>query len=176
MCILKRIAAFYILIFFVSGCNDTYQTIQNYTITPANKPPAGDSIVKDSASNFYFSRIKLKNTGGLCAKFILEPQHKNKRLCMVVSGKIRSNYPYSNATVTFAASDDKGEVLIWRAIFLKYYFVDRNTWCPFRDSIFVEPSTKGKYYRDIIAFAYLGPSEKENFDIDTLKLEVRARN
>lgn len=175
MQIVKKIVAAGILIFFLYSCDDKYNTIQTFKVTANNRSATADTVMKDGSGNFYFSRLRTPGTAGLIATYTLSTEHQNKGIYALVSGRIRTNYAHSNASIAFAAYDDKNEVLVWRAVFLRYYFTDIDQWCAFKDSIYFPANTKGKYYKSISALAFLGNSMKENFDIDTLKVEIKEK-
>ncbi len=171
-----RIVIFLIVtLFFLAGCSDKYQVIQSITVTPNINKPTGDTIILDSTKKFYFSRLRAKGTGGLIGTYKVTADHVNKQLYIVVSGRVRTNYAHSNSTITVAVNDDQKNTIVWRAMSLKYYFTEINKWCPFKDSIMLAPNTDGKYYNEISVLTFMGPSESENFDIDTLKIQVKEK-
>jgi len=175
MQIVKKIAPLILIIFFLYACEDKYSTLKSFNITAAGRSATADTIIKDSINNFYFSRLRYPNTGGLSATYTLTPEHQNKRLYVVVSGRARTNYAQSNAAIVFTAYDDREELLLWHALSLQYYFTDINKWCAFKDSLFFHPAVKNKYYGKISVVAYLGNATNERFDIDTLKVEIKEK-
>lgn len=165
----------FLLIFFYA-CDDKYATFEKSVITVHNnRSGSADTVMKDQGTDFFYSRLRKKNTGGLSAICFIGPAHQNKKMWVVVSGRVRTNYAHSNSTITLSATSKENEVLLWRAIFLKYYYTDCNKWCYFKDSINLPAGYFNKAYTAITAFAYLGDSEKENFDLDTLKVEFKEQ-
>lgn len=130
---IKKVFLLILIIFFLQSCGEKYSTFQHYETTVKNNKPAGDTIVKDSILNFYFSRLCKPGAGGLKASCWIGPAHQNKKMWVVVSGRMRTNYAHSNATITFSAIGKNNEIVLWRAIFLKHYAEDINKWCFFKD-------------------------------------------
>ncbi len=173
MVILKIILPFFILLIF--SCDDKYQTFDSKLVKADSKSSSSDTIISDSIQKFSFSRLRRPETQGLRASFIISPAQRFKQLYIVVNGKIRTNYAYSNSTISISAEDSLKNILIWRAIFLRYYYTEINEWCYFKDSIFLPNNFDGKYYSKISAFTLLGPSSSENFDIDQLNVEIKEK-
>ncbi len=172
----KKITTLIVSIFFLSACDDRYITLKTLTITAnTNKPGTSSVVMVDSLKHFEYSRLKGKSQGGLIGTYTVTPEHSNKQLYVIVSGKIRTNYAHSNSNIIIAATDDKNELILWRGIYIQYYYTEINKWCPFKDSMLLPPSVNNKYYKEVSALAYLGNSENENFDIDTLKIEIKEK-
>ena len=162
---LKKFTLLFTVIFLLVSCTDEYKTIQSLNITSKNNKAGTSSLsILDSVTKLTFSRLNTKAAGGLIGTFKVGSDYKNKALWFVVSGKIRTNYAHSNATITFAGNEQNGEIILWRAIYLRYFFTENNKWCFFRDSILVPPNINQKYFSEISAFAFLGNSEAENFE------------
>ena len=170
-----RIFLFFFLILILCSCEDQFKTFEAQSITAANnKPGTADTVMTDSTGNFKFSRLRIPASSGLTASFKINGEHRKKALWMVCNGRVRSNFVHSNATITMAAVSPENEVVVWRAVFLKYYIVDVNRWCHFRDSLYLGPTANNKPYGTISVFAFLGGDSKgENFDMDTLHVELR---
>ncbi len=160
-----------LLVFFNFSCDDKFKTFDS-KILPANriKISGSDTIIKDSTENFYFSRLSKQGVGGLGTTFTISPEHKNKDLYVVVSGRVRTHYVFTNSTITISAINQKNEVISWQGIFLRYYYTECDKWCHFSDSIFLP----GKDYKLVNAFTFLGAPD-ESFDIDTLKVDIKEK-
>lgn len=172
---LKKITALFIVIFFLSGCQDKFVSIQHFTITPSENKTGSAEIIKDSLLNFSFSRLRIKSTDGFFTDYAMPVEHQNKVLRIIVSGNVRTNYAHSNAHIVFMGFDSGKEMITWRAVPLRYYFYEINKWSSFKDSIDLAPSTNGKYYNSIHVAASLGNSDNEFFDVDTLKIEFKEK-
>ncbi|MBK9284297.1 MAG: hypothetical protein IPM51_08225 [Sphingobacteriaceae bacterium] len=159
---------------FLSACKEDYKTIQKFTVTPANREPKGDTIMHDNQGNFDFSRIVKKNEAGLTALINISEENRNKKIWVIFSGRLRTNYAHSNATISIAAIGLNQTIVVWNASFLKYFVTEINQWCPFKDSILLPREKLEQKYSMINTMAFLGNSENENFDVDTLKVEYRV--
>jgi hypothetical protein len=176
MQILKSSCIFIFIVLLLSNCNDKYNTFQSAVVTVSNnKGVANDTIIKDSVFNFSFSRLQKATARGLNATFTITPEHQEKDLYIVVSGKARTNYAHSNSSITLSAVSSKGELIAWKAFLLKYYYVDNNKWCYFKDSIFLKDNVDSKFYSVINVFGMLGDSKTENFDLDTLHVQLKEK-
>jgi hypothetical protein len=163
------------LCLLLASCEDRYAVIQTLAITPEALPGRADTVMTDAAGNFRFSRIKTRATGGLNAGWTLPEERRNKELCVVVTGRARSNYAHSNADIVLAASSPTNKLTVWRAVHLRYFNVDENHWFPFRDSFLLKATAENEVYSSMNIFAFLGDSEKETFDMDTLKVIIKEK-
>jgi hypothetical protein len=171
-----RISLFLFLILILCGCEDEFRTFDVQTITVANNKPGSltrDTIMMDSAGKFKFSRLRFPSSSGLNATCVIDETHREKPLWVVFSGRVRSNYAHSNATITMAAVSPENGMLVWKGSLLRYYVVDVNRWCHFRDSFYLEATFNNKPYGSVSVFTFLGDSEREDFDVDTLHVEFR---
>jgi hypothetical protein len=178
-----RISLFLFLILILCSCEDKFRTFDVQTITVANnkrdtrdtinKPGVQDTVMTDSTGKFRFSRLRFPSSRGLTATCMIEETHREKPLWIVFSGRVRSNYAHSNATITMAAVSPENGMLVWNGSLLRYYITDVNRWCHFRDSFYLESTFTNKPYGEVSVFTFLGDSEHENFDVDTLHVEFR---
>ena len=173
---IKKIILFFSLNILLHSCGDKFVNVCESVITvDNNRPNTGDTVLFDSINKFKFSRVNKRDASTLVASFTLPKEHQNKALWVVFCGKARTNFAYSNSSITLAAMSEKGECLVWRAVLLKYYFTDINKWCYFKDSMFLKPNFDGKFYNEISTFGFSGVSQGENFDMDSLKVIIKAK-
>jgi hypothetical protein len=52
-------------------------------------------------------------------------------------------------------------------------FIGNNNWSAFRDSVIFPRNFFGKKYSLITGFPFLGESSSENFDVDSMRVEIR---
>jgi hypothetical protein len=170
---LIKIVIFYSAVFLFSRCENRYQKIYSEIVIPSPKRCKQDTIIKDSLHNFYFSRLNKASTSGMQFVFNVPEKNQDKELCVVFSGRARTNYAYSNASISFMALTKEGEQLFWNAIKLRNVFIGNNNWSAFRDSVIFPRNFFGKKYSLITGFPFLGESSSENFDVDSMRVEIR---
>jgi hypothetical protein len=158
-------------LFLFTACREKFSTINECIVAAKDEASTVDTLIIDSAGKFPFSRLNKINNGGLACSFVLEPKYQNKKICVLFSGRCRSNFVQSGATISLSANAEKdNELLSWRAAHLKVHMTDIDQWCSFKDSIVLPPNFNGKVYKTVSVFAFLGGTAGENFDIDTLKV------
>jgi len=173
---LKKIIFLILVSFFLQSCEDKFSTIYKAQITVNNnRPNTADTVLYDSINHFKFSRLNKIDVSGITSTFVLPKEHQNKALWVIFSGRARTDYAHSNSSITTAAMSEKNECLVWRAVFLRYFYTDINKWCYFKDSIYLRPDFDGKVYNEISSFAFSGSSSNEKFDIDTLNIQIKAK-
>jgi hypothetical protein len=59
--------------------------------------------------------------------------------------------------------------------FLRPHVADLNTWCRFKDSIFLPKTFDSKIYNKINVFGLLGTSPGEAYDMDSLVITVKQK-
>jgi hypothetical protein len=171
--IFRCIFLFFLILFFQS-CADEYTSIEKFVITPSNHTLKADTIITDEVGGLRFSRLRKVGQAGYSAVTNLSIENRDKKIWVIFSGKVRTNYAHSNATISIAAVGLNQEIVVWNATFLKYFITDINKWCPFKDSVLLPREKLNQKYSVINTMAYLGNSESENFDIDTLRVEYKA--
>ena len=173
---IRGIFFFPIILFLFVSCEERYRTFNSFIVTPKDNTSSADTTIIDSLGRFEFSRISKAGIGGLSGFSYIGPSHKNRKLCIVFAGRVRTNFTHSFATISFSINgDDKEELLVWRSVNLRTHFYDTNKWCSFRDSLFLPPDFKGKPYQKITVIAFQGDGVGENFDMDTLKVWFKEK-
>jgi len=165
----------YVIILFVSSCGEKFESIHKEFVIANPKVLAEDVVIKDTTENFYFSRIYIHDKCGLQIIYNVPKESQNKDLWVVASGRTRTNYAYSCASVSLNTRSIDGQMLCWRAISLRYYYTDINKWCHFKDSIFIPRSFFDKTHHTITTFAFLGNSGSELFDMDSLIIDIKQK-
>lgn len=163
----------FFICFFCFSCREEFKSAQKFSVTALNNPPSGDTAMLDEKDKFYFSRITNPSCGGLNAPWKISEENRNKRIWVIFSGRARTNYVQSNATISVAAIGLNQTAVVWQAVFLRYYITDINAWCPFKDSVLLPKEKLEQKYSMVNTIAYLGNSKEEKFDIDTLKVEYK---
>lgn len=173
---LCKAIAFFFLCLFCFSCREEFKSVQKFDVTALNNPKSGDTAIYDEQDKFYFSRITRPSCGGLNAPFKIEEKNRNKKIWVIFSGRARTNYVQSNATISIAAVGLNQMTVVWKAIFLRYYITDINQWCPFKDSTLLPREKLEQKYSLVNTIAYLGNSTNEKFDVDTLHVEYRIED
>ncbi|MCE3228224.1 MAG: hypothetical protein K0S32_2775 [Bacteroidetes bacterium] len=168
-------AILFLLGVLLSSCGESYKTVGRQISVPEKGKLHDDSLLFDSIGKFYFSRLVSPGVFGVYNTFHIPEENIKKELWVVFEGRARSNYPYSNGTITVVGSNEKNETLCWKARFLKSHLIDVNTWSHFKDSIFLPAQLDFKTYNVINTFVLLGPSAGEKFDVDSLVVTVRQK-
>jgi hypothetical protein len=171
---LTAIFAIAFIIFF-SSCGESYEFVGKQTVHASKNVIHQDTMIYDSIGKFYFSRLTQPNTMGIRTDFKLPKENQDHELWVVVEGNFRTNRPYSMATVTIMGSNDKNESLCWNSCFLRIHITELNTWCHFKDSIFLTSQLNFHIYNSINTFAFLPPSPGEQFDLDSFTVTVRQK-
>jgi len=165
---------FIVSVFFVS-CADRYETIHEQSILIDKKNLRDDTLIKDSISQHYFSRIKRKGSYGRMLNFQLAKDQVGKEFYVVFEGRIRTNYPQSNSTISVATNDRSGNQIDWLVAFLKPFYSTVNEWCYFKDSVRIEHNKKGSKLTAISCFAYIPVGTDELFDMDSLRVAIKQK-
>lgn len=172
-CLFYLISVAVILIF--NSCDDKYVVVSTTLNLPKNSKPIDDSLLTDSNNATIYSRLSVPGSYGITSKYIIPKELKGKELEVVFEGKARTNYMHSNAYVNVTAYAPNGQNIIWNGVSLKYYFTEVNKWCYFKDSVHIKPESWEPEYHNINAFAFLGTSNNEKFDIDSFKVTIKAK-
>ncbi len=167
---------FFILVcaFSIISCKEKYREIYSCLALPDDKNRKDDTLLADSLATYKFSRLYKPRSSGLTCSFKVPVEFNKNSYYVVFSGKSRTNYAHSNAAVCLSSSDISGNQIDWKAAQLRYFYTDINTWCAFKDSIFIKYETWNKPYQYITVFAFLGDSEAERYDLDSLKVHIKA--
>lgn len=173
MLLLRNSIVFFLFCLLCFSCREEFKSVQKFDITTLNNPKSGDTAIYDPKDKFYFSRITRPSCGGLNAPFKIEEVNRNKRIWVIFKGRARTNYAQSNASISVAAIGLNQMTVVWKAIFLRYYITDLNTWCPFKDSVLLPREKLEQKYSLVNTIAYLGNSNSEMFDVDTLHVEYK---
>ncbi len=157
------------------SCDKTYETIYQCAAVPEKTERGEDTLMKDSSANFNFSRLRKPNSGGISCHYLFEPGKPQSEYYVVFHGRIRTNYAQSNAFINLSSIDVDGNIINWNSSSLKYFVTDTDQWCWFKDSILIKYESWNKPYKMVNVFPFLGPSASENFDVDTLFVELKER-
>ncbi len=166
---------FFILFIFVA-CSDEYTLIHEDIVTVNKSKLRDDTLLHDTILNSNFSRLTKPNSYGLESAFKVSDEFKNKQLRIIFKGKGRIDQVYTKSSIVIAIlTGDSNKVLIWKAMSLKYAYTDVNQWCWFADSIEVGPTYLNKTFSYIDVSPYLGDTQIEKFDMDTLTVQIKAK-
>lgn len=157
----------------LNGCQHEYEKIHSEIVVPNPSVKYQDTIIRDSVNNFYITRLFKTASSGMEFKYIIPEKSQNKELCVVFSGHARTNYAYSTSAICFGAFNNEGRSLFWNVIKIRNVFLGINTWSAFRDSLIFPADFLGNKYTIIKGFPFLGESLSENFDVDTMFVEIR---
>lgn len=171
----SNLILFLLCIYFLMfvNCQHKYEKIHSDIIFCENAKHNQDTILIDSLQNLNFSRLNKFSSCGMEFIYNVPKNIQNIAVCVVFSGRVRTNYAFSNAAVVCSAFSEKKEKLFWNSINLRNVFIGINNWSTFRDSIFFPSDFYGQNYNVISGHLFLGESKAENFDIDTLKIEIK---
>ena len=158
------------------SCNgDQSKLVWSEVVNASAAGQREDTILKKENGTTFFSRLYKPNSNGLISKWTIPDSIAEYDFKILFSGRARTNYAHSNASIMVAVMSKEKEANVWSPTFLRYYFTETNTWCDFKDSVtFIHESwQKPDYYVNV--FAYLYNSEKENFDMENLKVQIFAK-
>lgn len=162
------------LITVMYGCGKKNKTIFTDTLVVDDKyKPHEDTVLIDSIRPILFSRLHRPNSFGMRTAYQVPTELQGKKMYVVVSGRSRNNYAHSNAVIVVVTHNAKNEQLSWDFIRMKYQYTEVNYWCNFKDSLKLPPDFYGKEYNLITVMAHL-PEGAEKFDLDGLKVEIKA--
>lgn len=157
---------------FLAACGDQYTAVDDQTILPGAKR-YDDTVMTEGEQRLSFSRLSRPASFGLRYGYDLPEQSRDKATYVVVSGKARSNMVQSGAVIAMVTHYDSDQ-LSWMVVPMKVHLTDTNTWCPFRDSVYLTPRQEGRIYNNITAVAHL-VSAQERFDLDQLHVVVKQK-
>jgi len=172
---IKKATISLVCLIFLVSCDDRYDTINTCVALPSPSTHQADTIIKDSISGYYFSRLTQAASVGLQCTYILPNDYRTDELEIVFSGRIRTNYVMTNANICVSTVDVDGKIISWNGQLLRYYTTDINKWVPFKDSIHLKPESWNKPFHYINTFAFLGESAEENADFDSLHVQVKVK-
>lgn len=133
-----------------------------------NKTIVSDSLLRD----YYFQRLDTVNKHGFLFNYRFKEEDIKSRPTLIIKGKIRSNYIYSNAAIIAIMTHDNIQVH-WLPINLRTQIVDLNVWNKFYDSILLPKSTNEYPINSIAVESFLGDSKNENFDLDSVTIIIK---
>lgn len=161
------------VIFLLASCEKFTELSQSRVVATGKTKNNADTILFDEAARVFFSRLTHSNSIGMRVTCSI-PQTKNdQELYVVLEGRARTNYANSNSGIALSGNNHKGEQLCWRFLPLRYFYTDLNTWCHFKDSIYIKTNYQWKNYIRFTAHANLTSSANEIFDLDSLTLTVK---
>lgn len=170
----KAIITVLLLCFFSCNRNQSVLVMtEEVFANPANQRE--DTVLKRKDNKGYFSRLYKPNSHGLISRWIIPDSIAEYDFKILFSGRARTNYAYSNASIMLAVMSKEQTVNVWTPLMLRYYFTEINKWCNFKDSLTFKHEAWQSAYYYVNVFAYLGDSQKENYDIDNLKVEIFAK-
>lgn len=173
---MKRIGILLSVFFLISSCEDGYHTVDPATLSATGPKHFSDTLIKDSISGTSFYRL-YRNAGfGTVFSFRLPDSIKSKFINIVYSGKARTNYGHSAAAICARTSDKDGKLLTWYSGNLRYHFTDVNTWCPFKDSMFIKLQGWMDPYYSLDVFSFLNGPTNEVLDLDSFQVQFKIKN
>jgi hypothetical protein len=134
-----------------------------------------DTVIYDSISKSYFSRIQRPNAEGMAYNYTIPKPYLEKELYIIYRGKVRSNFAFSQGALAFVAYDEWGQQLCWWGITLRPHLQYQNEWNAFSDSIHIPALIDKKKYVGVKAYPFLGTSPGENLDIDSFLVTLKRR-
>lgn len=161
------------IIFVLIGCKRSTVIADDLVGVSQRTGAGGKKISEGDSGRHEFYRLDSLTEYGPAYTYYLNQEDFDKPICLVISGKARTNYVNSNGAITFALYDSITQ-LNWDASKLKCHIVDLNKWSRFEEKIFFRPSTKGFRYNKINVQSFLPNAGKEVFDIDSLKIKLIA--
>jgi len=161
---------------YFCSCRKEYRVILKEMILADPSKQRQDTILKFPNSSSYFSRLYRPVTNGLISNFIVPNEMKDKEIKIVFRGKARTNYAHSNAVIVVSIISRDNQQISWTPLPLRYYFTETNTWCYFKDSITVKHESWQLPYYYLNTLAFLGSSQNEVFDLDSLFVEISAKD
>ncbi len=170
-----RIVIFLALFFSIVSCEDKFSTVHSRSLPAQASIRRNDTIIKDSITNLFFTRLSNKGSFGMMYTYYPPDDVRDKLIEVVFSGKARTSYPHSNASIVVTVGSKKDVQQGWTGRNIRYVFTDINTWCEFKDSVVIQREAwQDPYYR-IDVFAYLPGPTAENFDLDTLHVKIKVK-
>lgn len=163
------------VLLFVS-CSSPNEIVDSQLIV-AGKPntSSGDTVIFDSITRTFFSRISKMSTAGLQYVYTVPEINQNKHFYIVFKGRVRTNYAQSNAAIVLMAFDKDKQQLCWMNAPLRPLIVKQNEWNYFQDSIHIPNVMNDVRYTTLNAFTFLGNSTSEKFDVDTFSVTLKRR-
>ncbi|MBI2723120.1 MAG: hypothetical protein HYX39_13180 [Bacteroidetes bacterium] len=162
------------LIFFLFfGCRRS-TVISNDLISASSTTNMGGKKVKDvSIGEHQFYRLDSATEYGPAYTYNLKQEDYNKPICLIITGKARTNFVNSNGAITYALHDSTKQ-LNWDASRIKYHIIDLNVWSRFEEKIYYRASTNGFRYNKIVVQPFLPHAGKEVFDMDSIRIKIVA--
>ncbi len=161
------------LLLVITSCNEKYEMVANKLIISDSNNIQTAELKTDSIIGYKFSRLTQQNSHGLFFLHGLDSLNPKAEYEVVFKGRARTNYAHSNAYINVCAYDDKGTVLSWNGLSLRYHFTEVNEWCRFKDSVHLKNESWDPLYSKIQVFAFLGNSDKEIYDVDSLEVFIK---
>jgi hypothetical protein len=164
-----------LLFLFLISCSEKYESIHNCVLIPGESERFADTLIKDKAGGFLVSRLNCPNSTGLVCKYNFDSLKSQSEYKIVFMGKARTNYAHSNSAIYLSSIDVDDKIIDWKYIPLNYYYTDVNTWCYFKDSLYIKYENWNKPYKMFNIFTSLGNSSNEVFDCDTLYVQIMQK-
>lgn len=171
-----RLITISVLFSFLISCDDRYTTIDSIAFKLNENTYKSDTIIKDTVDGKLFSRLYKPESYGVMYQHYLKKEVIEKEMKVVFSGKIRTNYAFSNAAINVSVGSKAGNPLGWSGKSLRYHFTDINTWCPFKDSVKLKHESWQEPYYVINVFSFLGNSMNEKFDLKDLNIQIKLKD
>jgi len=160
------------LLFFIIACERIPVEVASKTFT-FKEDTLNIINVSDSASqDHYFQRLDSAHKYGFSFNYKLTEDDRKSRLALIVKGKIRSNYIYSNGAIVFITHQDEKQTH-WSPNNLRNHIVDLNVWNRFYDSIALPENTEWYPFNSIVVQSMLGDSKFEKFDLDSVTFKIK---
>lgn len=164
-----------VLAYFCS-CKQDAETINRQLILPGDSSVhVNDTIVLDSTTHTYFSRIQKPDGAGLTYSFSIPRPYQEKELYVIFKGLARSNFAVSKGVLVFVAFDESWKQLCWWALPIRPHLKYQSAWNPFIDSLHVPSLIENRKYTYVKAHPFLGESPGEKLDIDSFEVIIKKR-
>lgn len=161
--------------FLLLGCNQAAE-VENHLIVFQPMTRNAGKIKEDSVfKGHYFCHLDSTSKYGFEYVYHLSEADQEKKLKLVISGKIRTNFVHTTGLVTYVLfNGDK--MCNWDASNLRYHIPDLNKWCRFREEVNLLRSTSSFPYTKIFINGLIGDNKKEYFDFDSIRIQLFRSN
>jgi hypothetical protein len=164
-----------LLFMLLCSCGEDYKLLTTFKGF-RNINNSNDSLIKfDSIDNKYYVVQSIPESIGIMADYRVPKEYGKNKFKVVINGKFKTNNPTTNSEIVISTINDRDLDLTFTGKRLRYYTLDVNQICSYKDSFFLKYDN-WETLKNISIRSYLFKSTDEIIKFDTIYVSVYYLN
>ncbi len=162
-------------ILLLASCGEDYRLLAKFKGF-RNADNSNDTIIKyDSLDKKYYVVQNVPESIGINTNYLVPKEFGKKRFKVVIDGKFKTNNPTTFSEIVISTVNDRDLGLTFTGKGLRYYTLDVNQICSFKDSFFLKYDN-WETLKSISIRSYLFKATNETIKFDTIYVSVYYLN